>query len=82
MSEDKEKFKLEDVPEEWRLVVELRAKQQGVDVDDVVRHGIGHDFKKDEEERREKAEALKDRKDNLAELKGIKKALEKMEKKP
>jgi len=82
MSEDKEKFKLEDVPEEWRLVVELRAKQQGVDVDDVVRYGIGYDFKKDEEERREKAEALKDRKDHLAELKGIKKTLEKMGKKP
>ena len=71
------RFKLEHVPKEWRLVAERRAQQQGVDVDQVIRHGVGHDFKKDEEEKREKAEAVKDRKDQLSELREIAKALKK-----
>ena len=85
MTEEKPKFKLEHVPKEWRRVVELRAKQQAVDVDEVIRFGVGHDFKKEREEKQEKLEALKDRKDNLGELRGIRKALEagkKEEKKP
>ena len=75
MTEEKEKFKLEDVPKEGRGAVELRAAQQGVDVDDVVRHGLSHDFVGAREEKTEKQEARDSRKDQLKELKAIAKAL-------
>lgn len=40
------KLSLADVPLEWRSAVKTRAHLQGVDVDDVIRYGLHHDFKK------------------------------------
>lgn len=66
------KLTASDVPKEWQQAVKDRAKDQGVDEDSVIRHGLRWDFK----EETEKKEVKDSQKALKSEMKEVNKTLQ------